>query len=329
VTTTKLDNALDFATFGDYAPPPTAYVREGNHSRLVYPIDGRITADGSTEYGETSGRYHLYVSHYCPWAQRPLIALQLRGLAGVVSWSAVDPVRDGRGWAFRDGDGHGPDPVNDFAFLRDAYLATEPGFDGHISVPALWDRHRGRLVSNHYPTLTLDLETRFAELADPKVDLYPAALRADIDSLNDEIIRDLSGAAYAARAAGTQEQYDAVSDRVFGALERYDQRLGDWRYLHGNTITDSDILLYVSLVRFDLVAAVIGRLHFKRLVDYPNLWAYARDLYQQPAFGSATNFDHICRGTFRAAAGAPSRIVPTPPSADWDAPSGRGTSATP
>ena len=328
MTTINLGNALDFATYGNYAPPAAAYRREGGIARLVYPIDGRITGDGSAGYPETPGRYHLYVSHSCPWAERPLIALKLRGLEHAVTWSAVDPVRDGRGWAFRDGDGYGADPVNDFAFLREAYLATQPDFDGHISVPALWDRESGRLVSNHYPSLTVDLETRFAEWADPNIDLYPTALRADIESLNDEIIRDLSGAAHAARAAATQEQYHTVSDRAFAALARYDQRLGDWRYLHGNTITDSDILLYVTLVRFDLVTAVVGRLHYRRLVDYPHLWAYARDLHQEPAFRSATNFDHIRRGTFHTAAGAPARIVPRAPDCDWDAPTDRTTSST-
>ena len=139
-TTTTVASPVDFETYGDYAPPAGAYRREGNLTSLIYPIDGRISDDGSTGFAAESGRYHLYFSLYCPWAQRPLIALKLRGLDDVVSWSAVDPVRDGRGWAFRDGDGHGPDPVNGFTLLRDAYLATDPTFDGHVSVPALWDR---------------------------------------------------------------------------------------------------------------------------------------------------------------------------------------------
>jgi putative glutathione S-transferase len=155
-TTTTVASPVDFETYGDYAPPPGAYRREGNLTSLIYPIDGRISDDGSTEFAAASGRYHLYFSLYCPWAQRPLIALKLRGLEQVVSWSAVDPVRDGRGWAFREGEGHGPDPVNGFTLLRDAYLATDREFDGHVSVPALWDRVTGRLVSNHYATMTVD-----------------------------------------------------------------------------------------------------------------------------------------------------------------------------
>jgi glutathionyl-hydroquinone reductase len=323
-TARAVASPVDFDTFGDYAPPPNAYRVEGNITTLVYPMDGRISDDGSTAFRAEPGRYHLYFSLYCPWAQRPLIALKLRGLADVVSWSAVDPVRDGRGWAFRDGDGYEPDPVNRFTLLREAYLATDPSFDGHVSVPALWDRVTRRLVSNHYPTMTIDLETRFAAWADSSVQLYAGAERAEIDAVNAEIVRDLAGGAYAASQAKSQADYDAVSARVFGALDRFDERLASRRFLVGDHITDADLLLYVNLVRFDVVAGPLGRLNARRLVDYPNLWAYARDLYQRPAFRETTNFDHIKRGTFRTGAGArTSRIVPAGPAADWDAPHDR------
>ena len=320
-TTTTVASPVDFETYGDYAPPAGAYRREGNLTSLIYPIDGRISDDGSTEFAAASGRYHLYFSLYCPWAQRPLIALKLRGLEQVVSWSAVDPVRDGRGWAFREGEGHGPDPVNGFTLLRDAYLATDPEFDGHVSVPALWDRVTGRLVSNHYATMTVDLETCFTEWADPSVELYPERHRAEIDAVNDEIVRDLAGGTYAAMGASSQADYDAVSARVFGALDRFEDRLASRRFLVADHITDADLLLYVNLVRFDVVAGPLGRLNLRRLVDYPNLWGYARDLYQRPAFGDTTNLDHIKRGTFGTGAGIrTSRIVPAGPIADWDAP---------
>ena len=253
-----------------------------------------------------------------------MIALKLRGLEGVVTSSAVDPVRDGRGWAFREGRGHGPDPVNGFALLRDAYLATDPAFAGHISVPALWDRATHQLVSNHYATMTVDLETQFADWADPSVDLLPAAHRDEIHAINTEIVTTLATAAYAAMAVGTQAQYDAVSDRVYAAFGRFDARLAERRFLVGDGITDADLLLYVQLVRFDLVAVPLGRLTRRRLVDHPNLWAYARDLYQRPAFRETTDFDHIARGTFGTGAGIRThRIVPATPDADWDAPHGR------
>jgi putative glutathione S-transferase len=319
--TGNVASPVDFDAYGDYAPPASAYRREGDLAALVYPIDDRISDDGSTAFTAEPGRYHLYVSLYCPWAQRPLIALKLRGLDGVVTWSSVDPVRDGRGWAFRDGPGYTPDPVNGFTFLREAYLATDPSFDGHISVPALWDRATNRLVSNHYPTMTIDLETCFAEWADREVRLYPSGRRAEIDAVNAEIVRDLTGSTYHALGATTQAEYDAVSDRVFGALDRFEARLASRRYLIADHLTDADLLLYVSLLRFDLLAGPLGRLNLRRLVDYPNLWGYTRDLYQRPAFRSTTNFDHIKTGTFRTGAGArTSRVVPAGPLTDWDAP---------
>jgi glutathionyl-hydroquinone reductase len=327
-TTATVASPVDFDTYGDYAPPPAAYRREGNLATLVYPIGGRITDDGSSEFPAAAGRYHLYYSLYCPWAQRPLIALKLRGLDGtVVTSSAVDPVRDGRGWAFRDGRGFTPDPVNGFTLLRDAYLATVPDFDGHISVPALWDRESRRLVSNHYPTMTHDLETQFAASAsdsDPDVALYPESRRAEIDSAVAEIVRDLATGTYAAMGATSQAAYDAVSEQVFGALDRFERRLGLQRFLVGSQITDADLLLYVNLVRFDVVAGPLGRLTLRRLVDYPNLWSYARDLYQRPAFRDTTDFEHIKIGTYRTGAGIrTSRVVPAGPDADWDAPHDR------
>ncbi len=315
---------VDFAEHGDYAPPPGAYVQRGDIATLTYPIDDRITDDGTSGFTAEPGRYHLYYSLYCPWAQRPLIALKLRGLDGVVTSSAVDPVRDGRGWAFREGRGHGPDPVNGFTLLQQAYLATDPTFAGHISVPALWDRERGRLVSNHYATMIVDLETQFTEWADPAVELYPADRRDEIDAMNREIVGSLAGATYAAMGATDQARYDTVVERVYAALDRFEEHLGEHRYLVGDTLTDADLLLYVQLVRFDTVAVPLGRLTRKRLVDLPNLWAYARDLYQRPAFGETNDLDHIARGTFMTGAGIrTNRIVPVLPAADWDAPHGR------
>jgi len=169
---------VDFATYGHYAPPPSAFVEVNGKKTVDYPFQGRLSDDARTKWPAEPGRYHLYVSLTCPWAQRALIALKLRDLDDIVSWSAVDPVRDGRGWAFREGPGHGPDLVNGFALLREAYLATDPGFDGHVSVPALWDRATKRLVSNHFPTLTADLESKFGRLGRPGTDLYPSWQRA-------------------------------------------------------------------------------------------------------------------------------------------------------
>ena len=167
--------------------------------------------------------------------------------------------------------------------------------------------------------------TRFTAWADADVALYADREREEIDELNADIVRDLAGATYAALAAKTQHDYDDVVDRCFGALDRFERRLATRRFLLGDHLTDADLLLYVNLVRFDVVAGPLGRLNRRRLVDYPNLWGYARDLYQRPAFRESTDFEHIESGTFRAGAGAQtSRIVPAGPVADWDAPHQRG-----
>src|SRR5215470_2188558 len=176
---------VDFGAYGDYGDTrrpagdaaaarsgPSFEVRaspKGEFVRAAYPFRGRITADGSSGYPAESGRYHLYISWACPWAHRTAIVRRLLGLDDVISLSVVDPIRDGRGWAFREGDGHGLDPVNGFEFLREAYEATEPGYPGHISVPVLWDRVTSRIVSNNFPDITIDLDTQFGRWADPSV----------------------------------------------------------------------------------------------------------------------------------------------------------------
>ncbi|HXW81296.1 MAG TPA: glutathione S-transferase C-terminal domain-containing protein [Acidimicrobiales bacterium] len=271
---------VDFATYGHYGVPASAFIKANGQTKVHYPIQGRLSDDGSSDWPAEPGRYHLYVSFTCPWAQRPLIALKLRGLEGIIDWSAVDPVRDGRGWAFRAGPGHGPDPVNGFALLREAYLATDPAFDGHISVPALWDKVSRRLVSNHFPTLTADLETAFASLARTGVDLYPASQRAPIDEFNERTTAHLL-------------RHNPDPALTSATLAWYDERLRDQRFLLGSQVSDADLLLYAALVRMDFTVASVAPAQRPCLSDYPHLWDYARDLYEEPAFRTTTNFDHL------------------------------------
>jgi glutathionyl-hydroquinone reductase len=293
-TSTNVADPVDFERYGRYAPPPEAFAEPGGATLLIYPIGDRLS-DLPGAFPAEAGRYHLYVSLSCPWAQRPLIALNLRGLDEVVTWSAVDPVRDGRGWAFRVGPDHGPDPVNGFALLREAYLATDPTFAGHISVPALWDRTTTRLVSNHYPTLTVDLETQFSALAGP-ADLYPHDRRGEIDELNERTEKLFFRPAGAARLGSPQAAAPQRGDALRTGLEWLDERLEASPYLLGDRITDADILLFVALVRFDNLTAGLDSQTRPRLSEYPRLWAYARGLYQHDAFGSTTNFAHIHAG---------------------------------
>ncbi len=314
---------VDFDTYGDYGQQIFDRTRGGGGAfqRPAYPFQGRITADGSSGYRAEPGRYHLYISWACPWAQRSAIVRQLKGLEEIVTLSAVDPVRDGRGWAFRDGRGHSLDPVNGCALLREAYEATEPGYEGHASVPVLWDRRTGRIVSNNFPDITIDLGTQFEAWADTSVDLYPEALRAEIDATNALVYENINDGVYRTGFAGTQPAYEDAVARVFRALDELEGRLATQRFLVGDQLTEADVRLWVTLARFDSVYYSHFKVNLRRLTDYPNLWAYARDLYSRPAFRQTTDFDHIKRHYFGTHSHLnPSRIVPAGPTLDWDAP---------
>jgi putative glutathione S-transferase len=249
---------------------------------------------------------------------------ELLGLTDVISLSAVDPVRDGRGWAFRAGDGYGLDPLNGFALLRDAYEATEPGYAGHISVPVLWDRHTRRIVSNNFPDITLDLDTQFGAWANPAYDLYPEHLRPQIDELNELVYTTVNNGVYRSGFATTQESYHEAVSRLFETLDQLEARLAAHRYLLGDAITEADVRLWVTLARFDAVYYSHFKCNLRRITDYPNLWAYARDLYALPAFRNTTKFDQIKRHYYITHPHLnPPRIVPDGPVLDWAAPAGR------
>ena len=296
----------------------------GSFKRQPNAFRDRITADGSSGYRAEPGRYHLYVSLACPWAHRAIIVRKLKGLEDVISLSVVDPIRDERGWAFRDGPGHTVDPVNGFSFLSEAYLATDPGYTGRYTVPALWDRVTKRIVTNDYPQITLMLDTEFEAYADRSVDLYPVALRDEIDAVNAVVYEDVNNGVYKAGFAVSQEAYEAAFDALFARLDWLEDRLSRQRFLVGHQLTESDIRLFTTLVRFDAVYFGHFKCNLRRLVDYPNLWNYARDLYQRPGFGETVNYDHIKRHYYYTHDQInPSRIVPKGPAMDWLAPHDR------
>jgi len=328
-TSATVASPVDFDTYGDYSAkaPPRA---DGAFVRPVYRFQGRVSADGSTGYPAEAGRYHLYISLACPWAHRSAIVRALLDLEDVVSMSVVDPVRDGRGWAFREGPGYTPDPVNGFTLLREAYQATEPGYDGHVSVPVLWDRETGQIVSNNFPDITIDLGTQFGAWVEPGVDLYPQPLRTEIDALNDRVYASVNNGVYRCGFAGAQEVYDVAVAALFATLDELEERLAGRRYLFGDQITEADVRLWVTLARFDAVYVTHFKANLRRLADYPNLWPYARDLYSIPAFGGTTDFGHIKRHYYGTHPHLnPLRIVPAGPIQDWDAPQQRAELAGP
>ena len=291
-----------------------AFERQGNAFR------DRITADGASGFRAEPGRYHLYVSLACPWAHRTLIVRKLKGLEGVISVSVVDPIRDERGWAFRESpDGsYGPDPVNGFRFLSEAYLATDPSYQGRYTVPCVWDRQTRRIVTNDFHTIPYQLETEFDAFARTNLDLYPAPLRPEIDAINAVVYEHVNNGVYKAGFAASQETYEQAFDALFRTLDELEARLGRQRFLVGDRVTDADICLFPTLARFDAVYHGHFQCNLRRLVDYPNLWGYARDLYQRPAFGETVNIDHIKRHYYMTHDKLnPSRIVPKGPAVDW------------
>lgn len=241
--------------------------------------------------------------------------------------SAVDPIRDERGWAFREGEGHGEDPVNGFRFLSEAYLATDPAYTGRYTVPCLWDRVTNRLVTNNYPDITIDFETQFgAYHREGAPDLYPVHLRDEIDALNAVLYEDVNNGVYKAGFATTQAAYEEAVDALFARLDWLEDRLSSQRFLFGDQITEADIRLFPTLVRFDAVYHGHFKCNLRRLVDYPVLWGYARDLYGHPGFGDTVNFDHIKRHYYMTHEQLnPTRVVPRGPIVDWTTPHTRAT----
>lgn len=297
----------------------------GSFVRQKYSIRGRITADGSSGFPAEAGRYHLYVSLACPWAHRAIIVRTLLGLEDVISMGVVDPIRDERGWAFRQGEGYEPDGVCRFRFLSEAYLRTDPSYTGRYTVPCIWDRATQRLVTNNYPDITIDFETQFTAFHKPGApDLYPPRLRAEIDAINEVIYRDVNNGVYRAGFATRQEAYESAVEHLFARLDELEERLSRQRYLVGGQLTEADIRLFTTLARFDAVYVGHFKCNLRRLVDYPALWGYARDLYQRPGFGETVNFDHIKRHYYMTHDQInPTRIVPKGPVVDWNGPHGR------
>ena len=301
---------------------PSETTADGAFVRQIYKIRNRITADGSSGFRAEAGRYHLYVSLACPWAHRAIIVRRLLGLEAVISMSVVDPVRDERGWAFREGRGHGPDPICGFQFLSEAYLRTDPAYTGRYTVPCIWDRITGRLVTNNFHDITIDFETGFKAFHRPGApDLYPERLRPEIDDINRVVYEDVNNGPYKAGFATTQHAYEAAVVPLFKRLDWLESRLGGQRYLLGAEITEADIRLFTTLVRFDVVYHTHFKCNVRRIVDYPNLWGYARDLFQQQAFGDTVDFDHIKRHYYMTHEHLnPARIVPVGPAIDWTTP---------
>jgi glutathionyl-hydroquinone reductase len=274
----------------------------------------RITAAGDDGWPVEAGRYRLVVSRACPWANRTLISRRLLGLEEAVSLAVTDPIQDERSWRFTLDPG-GTDPVLGIRFLSEAYDARETGYPGGVSVPAIVDIPTGKLVTNDYQRMTLDFATEWTSLhREGAPDLYPDELRGEIDEVMDGVYRDVNNGVYRAGFAKDQQTYDKVYGRLFARLDQLSERLSTRRYLVGDTITEADIRLFTTLVRFDAVYHGHFKCNRNKLSEDPVLWAYARDLFQTPGFGDTIDFDHIKRHYYQVHTDInPTRIVPLGP----------------
>jgi putative glutathione S-transferase len=301
---------------------PDEQAADGSFTRQDDQFRDWVRADAGSQYRVVAGRYHLYVSLACPWACRTVIVRKLKMLEDAIGMTVVDPIRDERGWRFTSSE---PDAINDWAFLSEAYFASDPGYSGRVTVPVLWDKERKRIVSNSDDDIMRMFETEFDTLAlNPELDLYPPELRAEIDQLNDHIYETFNNGVYRAGFATAQAPYERAAYRVFETLDAMEARLSRQRYLFGAQPLETDWRFFVTLVRFDPVYYGHFKCNLRRIVDYPNLYGYLRDLYQIDGVAETVNFDHIKRHYYMTHDDInPTRIVPIGPLQDLTSPHGR------
>jgi putative glutathione S-transferase len=304
---------------------PEEQSAEGEFERQEDAFRDFVTSDGSSPYPVAAGRYHLYISLACPWASRTLIIRNLKGLQNAVSVSVVDPIRDHRGWAFRDGQGYSHDPVNGFAFLREAYAASNPNFDGRVTVPVLWDKQARRIVNNSEDDICRMFNDTFNSLGHSDVNFFPKDIIKEQAQLSIFIYENVNNGVYRAGFADSQRAYEKACRALFAALDELEARLATGRFLFGSRIVETDWRLFCTLVRFDSVYHGHFKCNVRRIVDYKNLQGYLMDLYQHPGIAETVNFDHIKRHYYFTHDDInPTRIVPIGPALDLTQPHGRG-----
>ncbi|ANT60421.1 glutathione-dependent reductase [Salipiger sp. CCB-MM3] len=298
------------------------FVRSTAKFRNWVTADGSAGPSGEAGFKAEPGRYHLYVSYACPWAHRALIFRKLKGLEDLISYSAVHPEMLSEGWEFRtDFDGATGDRLYDLPYLRDVYLKANPTVSGRVTVPVLWDKERKTIASNESAEIIRMFNSAFDGLTGNADDYWPEALREAIEPVNARIYDTVNNGVYKAGFATTQEAYEEAVSPLFDTLDWLEERLSGQRYLMGAQITEADWRLFTTLIRFDTVYHGHFKCNRARIVDYPALWAYVRELYQWPGVAETVRLDHISRHYhYSHDTINPHRIVPVGPKLDLDAP---------
>jgi putative glutathione S-transferase len=270
---------------------------------------------GTDAYPVETGRYHVYISRACPWAHRVAMTRSLKGLDDAISLSLVQPERYDEGWEFSDAH---PDPLYGADYLRELYVRADPDFTGRPTVPVLWDRETETIVNNESEEIMRMLDVEAHELATRDVDLYPAGYRDAVDRLIDDIYDPINNGVYRAGFAASQTAYDRAVDDLFDALDRYDDLLADQRYLAGDRLTEADLAMFATLVRFDHVYHTHFKCNRRAIHEYDHLWGYTKDLYTTPGIERTVNMDHVVRHYYVSHADLnPKRLVPTGPDIDF------------
>ncbi len=287
--------------------------------------DGRPGPTGDGGFKAEAGRYHLYVSLACPWAHRTLIFRELKGLQDMISVSVVNMEMGTEGWTFEAGPGVVGDPIGQSEFMHQVYTRAHPEYSGRVTVPVLWDKAQGRIISNESSEIIRMLNSAFDGIGATPGDYYPEQLRGEIDAVNQRVYETLNNGVYRAGFATTQAAYEAAVTPLFDTLDFLETRLSKQRYLAGAQITEADWRLFTTLVRFDPVYVGHFKCNIRRLADYENLWGLTRELYQVPGVRETVNMAHIKGHYYRSHETVnPTRIVPVGPDIDFEAPHGRG-----
>ena len=301
------------------------FVRKAPHFRNWVTADGTAGPSGSAGFKAEAGRYHLYVSLACPWAHRTMIFRALKGLEQMVSISVVHWYMAEDGWTFEVGDGVVPDMVNGATLLHQIYTKAIADYSGRVTVPVLWDKQTKTIVSNESSEIIRMFNSAFDGIGATTGDYYPHQKRAEIDTLNQRIYATVNNGVYKAGFATTPEAYQEAVLPLFETLDGLEEKLTTQRYLTGDTITEADWRLFTTMVRFDPVYVGHFKCNIRRIVDYPNLWGYVRDLYQQPGVSGTVRLDHIKNHYYGSHTSInPSRVVPVGPEIDFLAPNSRG-----
>jgi putative glutathione S-transferase len=300
--------------------------RGGEFRRADSRFRDRVTADGSSGFKAEPGRYHLYVAHGCPWAHRTLIYRALKKLDGLISVAYAIPGLKTYGWTFENDPRFPdciPDTVNGFHYLHEAYTATDRKYTGKVTVPTLWDKKSGRIVNNESSEIIRMLNSEFNVITGNTTDYYPAALRAEIDQLNEGIYRNVNNGVYRCGFAKSQAAYEEAYDGLFAALDELEERLSRQRYLVGRRLTEADWRLFPSLVRFDVAYFSLFKCNKKRVADYPNLSNYMRELYRVPGIAATVRPRYYVINYYSIAKLNPTGIIPKGTPVDLERPHDR------